>query len=336
MSTRLLTRVFAALAALLVPPALGSLPAQGPSSVYAQQMSCQTFAETGKAVCGKFLSYWREHGGLAQQGFPISGELQEVSEVDGKTYTVQYFERAVFELHPENKAPHDVLLSLLGSSLYKQKYPAGAPNQVPNTRPGSALFPQTGKRLGGKFLEYWRTHGGLAQQGYPISDEFQEKSELDGKTYTVQYFERAVFELHPENRPPHDVLLSQLGGFQFKRKYAGGEPKPNSLAVGAWGGDRVRMEVTSSGAVLDYDCAHGTIDQPIVLDAQGRFDVTGVHVFERGGPILDQPEDKHPARYTGSSNGTTLTLIVTITDRNEVVGTYKLTYGQQGRVMKCL
>jgi hypothetical protein len=34
---------------------------------------------------------------------------------------VQYFERAVFEHHPENAAPNDVLLSLLGTLRYEQK-----------------------------------------------------------------------------------------------------------------------------------------------------------------------------------------------------------------------
>jgi hypothetical protein len=75
-------------------------------------------------------------------------------------------------------------------------------------------------RVGGKFLAYWREHGGLAQQGYPISDEFTEVSDLDGKEYLVQYFERAVFELHPENAgTPCEVLLSQLGTTQYKEKY---------------------------------------------------------------------------------------------------------------------
>ena len=60
------------------------------------------------------------------------------------------------------------------------------------------------------------------QQGYPITDEFQEKSEADGKVYTVQYFERAVFELHSENKPPYDVLLSLLGRFRFESKYGPG------------------------------------------------------------------------------------------------------------------
>jgi hypothetical protein len=46
--------------------------------------------------------------------------------------------------------------------------------------------------------------------GYPISDELQERAE-DGKTYWVQYFERARFEFHPENPAPFNVLLSLLG-----------------------------------------------------------------------------------------------------------------------------
>src|SRR5438552_9982872 len=110
----------------------------------AQQSSCHTFPETSKTVCGRFLQYWTAHGGLAQQGYPISPQFTEVSDVNGKPYTVQYFERAVFEMHPENPAPNDVLLSLLGVSRYKQNYPGGAPGQTPNTSPGSVLLPPTG------------------------------------------------------------------------------------------------------------------------------------------------------------------------------------------------
>src|SRR3954454_5413226 len=126
-----------------------------------------TFKETAKTVRGSFLDYWRGHGGLAQQGFPISEEMAERSDTDGKVYTVQYFERAVFEQHPENAAPYDVLLSLLGTFNYKQKYPNGAPKQTPNTAAGSQLFKETNHRVGGRFLEYWQKNGGLAQQGFP-------------------------------------------------------------------------------------------------------------------------------------------------------------------------
>ena len=61
------------------------------------------------------------------------------------------------------------------------------------------------------FLEYWNNHGALAQQGYPLTEEFTEKNPADGKDYLVQYFERNRFELHPENQPPYDVLLGQFG-----------------------------------------------------------------------------------------------------------------------------
>lgn len=212
------------LLALMVPLLQLQLPA------LAQPAGCRTFTETNNTVCGKFLAYWNEHGGLTQQGFPLSGAFQEVSDTDGKTYTVQYFERAIFELHPENPAPNDVLLSLLGVFLNQQKYPAGAPNQEPNNSLGSVVFPETGKRLGGTFLRYWQTHGGLAQQGLPISDEFIEVNDLDGKSYRVQYFERAVFEYHPEQQPAYQVLLSQLGTFRYRTKYSS-SPVPPTVTV---------------------------------------------------------------------------------------------------------
>ena len=221
---------FTVLALVLAVLPLGVAPIQA-------QSNSRTFAETGKTVSGTFLDYWNSHGALTQQGYPISNEMQEKSDTDGKTYTVQYFERAVFESHPENAAPNNVLLSLLGSFLDKQKYPNGAPGQQPNTSTGSVLFSQTGKRLGGIFLTYWNSHGGLAQQGYPISDEFTETSALDGKQYKVQYFERAVFEYHPENAAPYDVLLSQLGTFRYQAKYGAvsisGTPTPVSTSQSA-------------------------------------------------------------------------------------------------------
>lgn len=95
---------------------------------------------------------------------------------------------------------------------------------------GCRTFPETGRTVCGKFLQYWDSHGGLAQQGYPIGPEIAEKSELNGQTYTVQYFERAVFELHPENKAPYDVLLSQLGTYQAQRRYGNPPTWPGALS----------------------------------------------------------------------------------------------------------
>jgi hypothetical protein len=74
--------------------------------------------ETGHCVWGRFLDRWRELG-VPIVGLPISDQFQEQN-TDGKTYWVQYFERARFEYHPENKPPYDVLLGLLGRQLYRR------------------------------------------------------------------------------------------------------------------------------------------------------------------------------------------------------------------------
>jgi hypothetical protein len=189
------------------------------------------FPQTGYEIDDLFYHYWQESGGLSQNGYPISPTLQERSDFDGRIYVVQYFERSLLEHHKENQPPFDILAAHLGVIRYNQLYgQQHTPVQTPNKSAGSVLFPEMGKRLGGPFLEYWMSHGGLMQKGYPISDEFMEISALDGKPYRVQYFERAVFELHPENRAPNDVLLSQLGRYAYERRQTIA-PQPTSTAA---------------------------------------------------------------------------------------------------------
>ena len=161
------------------------------------------FTLTRQCVRGRFLQYWRAHGGLATNGYPISDERFETLE-DDREYLVQYFERVRLEYHPENAPPHDVLLGQFGRRILGGAHPPAPP------LPGRRHFPQTGHNLGGPFLTYWETNGGLAQFGLPLTEERPERLE-DGKTYTVQYFERARFEHHPQNAPPYDVLLGQFG-----------------------------------------------------------------------------------------------------------------------------
>jgi subtilisin family serine protease len=79
------------------------------------------FPETKHSLSGEFLTYWRENGGLAVFGFPISEPFQEISKDDGKPYLVQYFERNRFELHPENAYPYNVLLGRLGVEIARNQ-----------------------------------------------------------------------------------------------------------------------------------------------------------------------------------------------------------------------
>ncbi|MFL5734227.1 MAG: hypothetical protein ACJ78Q_13645, partial [Chloroflexia bacterium] len=102
--------------------------------------------------------------------------------------------------------------------------PGPQPTLPPATLPGvgSRTFPETGKTVSGLFLGYWDNNGGLAQQGYPISEVFGEVSDLNGQPYTVQYFERAVFEYHPEQKAPYDVQLTALGNLALAAHYPSG------------------------------------------------------------------------------------------------------------------
>ena len=100
------------------------------------------------------------------------------------------------------------------------------------TQQASKHFAETNQSIAGRFMRYWEGHGALPQQGFPISPEFREKSDLNGKSYTVQYFERAVFEYHPEYAgTPNQVLLSQLGTFMLKSRYGGTAPSTGVLKI---------------------------------------------------------------------------------------------------------
>ncbi len=187
-----------------VPRAVEPAVAQAdPNTVY--------FPQTAHNLSGDFLRYWQTHGGLNTFGYPLSEAFTE------NGYTVQYFERNRFELHPENQSPYNVLLGRLGADASAgRKFPQIVPFA---STPDHLYFAETGHSLNSAFLAYWQKNGGLAQFGYPISEEVKETSATDGKEYTVQYFERARFEYHPEfTGTDGQVLLGLLGADSMKAK----------------------------------------------------------------------------------------------------------------------
>ncbi len=177
------------------------------------------FPETGHNLGYGFRRYWEQNGGLAIFGYPLTDEFEEASPTEaGKRYTVQYFQRNRFEYHPEFKGTKfEVLLGLLGVQLTSDRFFFKAP-AIANT-PSKVYFPETKHTLGGSFYRYWNSKGGLPLFGYPISEEFLERNPDDGKTYTVQYFERNRFEYHPEKvGTQFEVLLGLLGTELCRRK----------------------------------------------------------------------------------------------------------------------
>src|SRR4029450_10162668 len=83
-----------------------------------------------------------------------------------------------------------------------------------------------------------------------------------------------------------------------------------TLMRGVWGGDHIRMVISRDGAQLEFDCATGTIDRPIVLDAAGAFTAKGSYTPEHGGPRRDDQAAAPGARYAGRVSAQTMTLTV--------------------------
>ena len=161
--------------------------------------------ETGFCSENAFYDFWRTHGALEILGYPID---QPRRTPNGQV--VQFYERAVMEWHPENGTEYQVLLTRLGALLAGDD-PLTRQAPVPCDS-ACTLFNDTNHTLRSTFLNYWQSYGGLSVYGFPITEQFEQQNAADGKTYTVQYFERNRFEYHPENAGTrYEVQLGRLG-----------------------------------------------------------------------------------------------------------------------------
>lgn len=145
---------------------------------------------------------WDTRGGLDIFGFPVTEAVLLESGI-----TVQYFERARLEYHPDLAGTEfEVLIGLLGVEL-GYRVPPSVLN-IDDLDDDDALwyYPETGHVIGESFRGYWSSRGGLALFGYPISAVVVENGR------EVQYFERTRMELWPENSgTPYEVQLGFLG-----------------------------------------------------------------------------------------------------------------------------
>ena len=113
-------------------------------------------------------------------------------------------------------------------------------------------------------------------------------------------------------------------------------PSPGDL-LGVWGGTHISLDVTPNETAVELDCAHGTILARFTLDADGRFDLPGEFVRERGGPVREGERlDKFAARYRGTVDGTRMQLRIDRADSAQTFGDFTLRQREQGLVFKCL
>jgi hypothetical protein len=134
-------------------------------------------------------------------------------------------------------ALHEVVDEWVGSSLLRRRDDVIGHQEVdwtacPGTLQGDFVLPyrevievtangrwfkETECYVGGAFWDYWVNQGGLMLFGYPLTNERDEPDPETGRMMTVQYFERAVFEWHPQNPRGYQVLLRRLGAHALTR-----------------------------------------------------------------------------------------------------------------------
>lgn len=192
---------------------------------------------TGYTVSGKWLEFIKTHGWVDNLGWPRSGVVTDP--FTGQT--VQYFQRAILEWHPENPDPYKIQRRLIGDIMSPGADPPADPNLMSKLPPGSYRYypPSTngvptglghflsnytpdGKPL--YFLDYFDSHGGLDVFGFP-----KEEPKFHDGLWT-QRFQAAVLEYHPEydidgnipgtNMPYRNFrVLLRLLGDQYMRQY---------------------------------------------------------------------------------------------------------------------
>ncbi len=223
----------------------------GPLNIMASfaQGDCRTFPETGKQVCGRFLQYWTTNGGLAQQGLPLTNEFPEVSDLNGQSYTVQYFERAVFEKHPENAAPYDVLLSQLGTFRLQAKYPGGDPSgAAPPAGPTSTSQPPAAGVSDQSLLDAFQS-AGLPMDDIVIYTAATDPNHLLGRP--DQYTAKASWHdtRLPSPANPAAPEVSDGGGIEIFADHAAAQARA----------DYIQNIGKNIPFLAEYDYVHGQV-----------------------------------------------------------------------------
>ena len=209
------SRAFDALTRQMRPPAASVQQAAAPLP----NLPPRAFPQTGYEVGGQFLGLWDQAGGVPVFGYPISPRMTEVVE-NGQKLTVQYFERARLEMHPEYAGTQfEVLLGRLGALVPLN---ATVANPLPEGLRGEQVyFKETGISTPRRFFTFWEHSGGLMIFGYPITPVLMDKAP-DGRPLTVQYFERTRFEYHEEYAgTSSEVELTHLGTQIYQSKHEG-------------------------------------------------------------------------------------------------------------------
>jgi len=170
----------------------------GLDRTFAQTQGGKYFVETGHWVTGEFWAFYSSTpNNLQLYGYPLTEVF--IDETNGKS--VQYFQKARFELDLDQPIGQRVKLAPLGDYLRE----TGQPLLIDATSPVCRTAPNTDFQICYAFRDFYDANGGLAQFGEPMSNLMRMDDGL-----MVQYFQNARFEWRPGTSGSY-VVLSDLG-----------------------------------------------------------------------------------------------------------------------------
>ena len=105
---------------------------------------------------------------------------------------------------------------------------------------------------------------------------------------------------------------------------------------GQWGGPHIGLVLEGGLGTIEYDCASGTVDTPVIPAADGSFAATGTHRPGQGGPVrVGQIFTSVRANYAGKIEKDHMTLGIVLED-GTTMGPFSLDRGAQGQLTRCL
>jgi hypothetical protein len=115
----------------------------------------------------------------------------------------------------------------------------------------------------------------------------------------------------------------------------GPAPVDSVVKSGQWGGQHIAMTVVASGTDIEFDCGKASVSGTIETDRDGAFAAAGTFQPERPGPTRPDGPPPRPMRLSGTVKDDTMQVTVVLTDQNEEVGTFTLSFGAAPRLIKC-
>lgn len=96
------------------------------------------------------------------------------------------------------------------------------------------------------------------------------------------------------------------------------------------------MNLTSAGGTIEYDCASGSLSEPIIPGSDGGFEVQGTHTPGHGGPAIEgEILPVYRVRFTGVVRGDRMTMTGRV-ENGVLLGPFTLRRGSESGIFRCL